>query len=256
MSEVFFLRDKNDSRCHHRCALRQPDPMEVYAKKKKDAILGYTGLVGSHLREGLDPENTDYFNTKNFGSVTGKEYENVYCACIPAVKWWANKNRGMDRETIREIVNVVRMIRCEKLILISTIDVHDMSMQLQTEQVEHPSREPYGSNRRLAEELLLDAFNEKLFIIRLPALFGAGLKKNVLFDLIHDNRVEYINGNSAFQWYPLWWLLKDIHRFISCPRRDPRYRTLNLYPEPIETMDIIHEFPVGEEKCPAGRKEM
>ena len=209
-----------------------------------DAILGYTGFVGSTIREGLDPETTEYYNSRNIEDLRGGTFRNVYVACIPGVKWWANKNPISDLNTINNIIELIATVKCDKMILISTIDVHDSSRQRQTEFVESPSKQPYGENRLIAERKLMNIFDEKLFIIRLPGIFGPGLKKNIIYDLIHNNRVEHINGNTAFQWYPLKWLTGDIDRFINMNSDGLKYlkNTLNLYPSPIETMDIIKNF--------------
>ena len=201
------------------------------------ALLGFTGFVGSYLREDLDPHSTEYFNSKNFGNVVGREFGDVYCACIPAVKWWANSNPVDDMVCVKKIVDTVKTIACERLILISTIDVHDMNRENQTESCEFPSTEAYGFNRKHAEDELREFFGDRLFVFRLPALFGIGLKKNVLFDLMNDNRVENVNGNSCFQWYSLEWLYQDIQSSLD----KKRYVT-NLYSEPVETSMIVAKF--------------
>lgn len=211
-----------------------------------DAILGYTGLVGSTLREGLNPETTKYFNSKNFNEIRGQVFNTVYCACIPGVKWKANKYPEEDIRLINYIIDDIKHISCEKIVLISTIDVHDVSKQIQTENVEHPAKHPYGINRLHVEKKLFELFGKKLFIVRLPALFGIGLKKNIIFDLLNNNRLNQINGNSCFQWYPLKLLVRDIERFLNMSISDLDFlkNTINLYPSPIETMDIIRNlFP-------------
>jgi len=155
--------------------------------------------------------------------VRGGTFRNVYVACIPGVKWWANKNPMSDLNTINNIIDLISTIKCEKMILISTIDVHDSFRQRQTEAVEAPSKQPYGENRLIAERKLFETFGDKLFIIRLPGIFGPGLKKNVIYDLINNNRIEYINGNTAFQWYPLKWLVRDIDRFLNMNSEGLKY---------------------------------
>lgn len=209
-----------------------------------DALFGHTGFVGSFLKENLPPRTTSYFNSKNARSAKGRVYKNVYCACISATKWWANKNPEEDLKNIEAALSVLTSIKCESITLISTIDVHDHAHPLQDEGCEFPSNDPYGKNRMHAEKVLHEAFGDRLIVMRLPAIFGVGIKKNVLFDLLNNNLVGNINANSAYQWYPLHWLWSDINRakdkFFTGPPTVKR--VVNLYPIPIETLDIINIF--------------
>ena len=199
-----------------------------------DSILGFTGFVGSHIRENLNPDTTEYFNSQNFKEVKGRSFNRVYCTCVPAIKWWANKNPNEDLETIEEIKETLKTIKCNKFFLISTIDVHDHSVPGQYEDNVIPSPEPYGKHRYELEQYLRSFLGDKLFILRLPALFGNGLKKNYIFDLMNDNNVEDINMNSSLQWYSMTWLWEDI---LTC--EEFSQEVVNLYSEPIETSDIV-----------------
>jgi hypothetical protein len=74
-------------------------------------------------------------------------------------------------------------------------------------------------------------------IVRLPALFGHGLKKNAVYDLLHDNRLERINPASRFQWYPLARLPRDL-RTIELHGLP----LVNLFTEPVETRTILEQL--------------
>jgi hypothetical protein len=110
--------------------------------------------------------------------------------------------------------------------LISTIDVLDPSIpQSETPDEGGPvlySTHAYGRNRRHMEEWVLKQFSNA-FILRLPALFGHGLKKNALYDLIHNNNLNALRSHWQFQWYDVTWLFEDIeriqkgsHRIVNC----------------------------------------
>lgn len=203
----------------------------------KDAILGYTGFVGSHLRENMSPDNTEYFNSQNIKDVEGREFHSVYCACTPAIKWRANANPEEDTVEIDALKNVLASIKCERFVHISTIDVHSPEVLDQVEDDVTPSRTAYGRNRFYLEVFLRQHFGDKLLIARLPALFGVGLKKNYMYDLMNENQLGKINVNSSFQWYSLAWLWED----LSFAREDGR-KVVNLYTESIETRDIVQAF--------------
>ena len=73
-----------------------------------------------------------------------------------------------------------------------------------------------------------------------PALFGTGLRKNALYDLIHGNQVEKINPATAFQWYPMSRLWSDIERVSTL-----ELPLVNLFTEPVATQDIVDAFFFG-----------
>ena len=74
-------------------------------------------------------------------------------------------------------------------------------------------------------------------IVRLPGLFGHGLKKNVIYDLIHRNQVENIHPESAFQYYDLKHLTADIEK-----ARAAGLRLVHLTSEQIKTQSIVDRF--------------
>ena len=182
-----------------------------------DALLGYTGFVGSHIRENLSPDCTKYFNSKNILDAVDQEFDTVYCA--PDV--------GVD-------VEVLYTIKCRVFILISTIDVHNREVLDQVEDHIVPCKESY---RYELEVHLRQHFGDKLVIARLPALFGVGLKTNYVYDLMNNNQLDRININSAFQWYSLSWLWED----LQVARENGR-KVVNLYPETVETADLVTTF--------------
>jgi hypothetical protein len=213
------------------------------------ALIGFTGFVGGtlHRAGGFDL----LINSKNTNDLRGRSFELVVCAGVPAAKWLANAQPENDRDTIASIRDALDTTEIKELILISTIDVYcDPSASCDESDVIDASRNhPYGRHRLELERWLADRFH-KTRIIRLPALFGDGLKKNVIFDLLHGNQMEKINPLSIYQWYPLRRLASDIERIRACD-----IDLINLFPEPIQTSEILDAFfpgaKVGPEATPA-----
>lgn len=202
----------------------------------KNALVGYTGFVGSNLQQFY---KFDYFyNSKNFYKAENQSFDTVFFCGVPAVKWKANKFPDKDLEIINKIMNILKSISVKKFILISTIDVYD-SVDKQYDEdykINLNDNHTYGKNRFIFEEYVKSKFNN-YYIIRLPALFGKGLKKNIIYDLIHNNNVNDIPLNSAFQWYCLDWLKKDIDIILK-----NKIKICNLFTEPLHTLKIIDTF--------------
>ena len=200
------------------------------------AIVGYTGFVGSNMLQFYVFDN--FYNSKNFEEARGKHFEEIIFCGIPAVKWFANKNPNEDTNIIENIKNILNTITCDKFILISTIDVYNNTSCSSNEesQINFLINHTYGKNRYLFEKYIEGKF-ENHFIIRLPALFGKGLKKNIIFDLINNNQIENIPLNSSFQWYNIDRLKNDIDIVIN-----NNIKICNLFTEPIETKEIVNLF--------------
>ena len=167
----------------------------------KTALIGYTGFVGSNLKQQY--EFTDFYNSKNFIGLQNQEYDLVVCAGLSAVKWMANKEPENDLASIKALEDVLATVKAKQFILISTIDVYPVTFT-KDEDFDCASMEnhPYGTHRLSFEVFCNTHFNNCL-IVRLPALFGNSLKKNVIFDLLNDNCLEMINIKSSFQYYYL-----------------------------------------------------
>ena len=68
----------------------------------------------------------------------------------------------------------------------------------------------YGNNRYRLEEITRSLFPRSI-IIRLPGLFGTGLKKNFLFDFLNNSpSVTMTHSESRYQFYGLENIWADI----------------------------------------------
>jgi RmlD substrate binding domain len=201
------------------------------------ALIGYTGFVGASL---ASAEHFDVIvNRANLESLRGANLQRLVCAGLPAAKWMVNQNPEADAENIDRLEATLRTVQARTVILISTIDVYPRTNG--ADETYDCSREPnhsYGRHRLRFEHFVREVFPHSS-IVRLPALFGHGLKKNVLHDLLHDNRLERINPASRFQWYPLARLPRDLNTIET-----QGLPLVNLFTEPVETRSLLERlFP-------------
>ena len=78
----------------------------------------------------------------------------------------------------------------------------------------------------------MNKFNNHL-IIRLPGLFGRGIKKNIIYDLLYNNALDYTHQNSIFQFYGLDNLWNDIQII-----KNKEINLINFSTEPIRVSDL------------------
>ena len=69
--------------------------------------------------------------------------------------------------------------------------------------------------------------------MRLPGLFGPGLKKNIIFDFLNNNDLEKIDSRSIYQFYPIVNLWNDIQLTLK-----NKIGLIHLTAEPINVFDI------------------
>lgn len=194
-----------------------------------NALIGYTGFIGGLL----GPENFDsLYNSKNIDTIRNKSYEVVYCAGLPAVKWLANKDPVSDYENYLKLTSALSEVNCKLFVLISTVDVYPEPVNVdEATEIDLSLCHPYGKHRLLLEEFVQKRF--KSTVVRLPGVFGTGLKKNVIYDFINSNRIEHIDSRNIFQFYNLKYLQKDIKIAI-----DNEIGLLNISSEPTNTAEI------------------
>ncbi|KAI3649352.1 hypothetical protein MP228_005793, partial [Amoeboaphelidium protococcarum] len=175
---------------------------------------------------------------KNIKDIEGQTFDVIYFAGLPAEKWKINKEPEKDVAVIEQLKTLLQTVKCRQFILISTIDVYKLGL---SERFDEDSdltgyineHHAYGKHRWQFERFVEQQFPNHL-IVRLPALFGPYLKKNYIYDMLHDNGVQNIKRNSCFQWYDLTRLSRDIAAASAA-----QVRLINLFPEPVNTSDII-----------------
>ncbi len=195
------------------------------------ALIGHTGFVG-----GVLAANDSYsctYNSKNIEDIGNKSFDRIVCSGVSAVKWKANADPAADLAGIERLKRSLEQVEAEAFVLVSTVDVYPSPRGVdENALLNRAAGQPYGRHRLELEDWVLRQFSNVL-VIRLPALFGPGLKKNVLFDMMSNNQVDKINGASSFQWYDLSWLNEHIK--IA---ENSKLNVVNLSVEPILTSEI------------------
>lgn len=171
----------------------------------RDALIGHTGFVGGNL---LRQRRFDaLYNSTNIDSLAGGEFDLIVCAGAPAAKWKANKEPEADRACLRRLTEALGRTRARHVVLVSTIDVFGQTCGVDEDATPRDAT-AYGRHRHELEQFVAARFDT--LIVRLPALFGPGLKKNAVYDLLHNNQVEKIDSRGVFQFYNVGRLWADV----------------------------------------------
>ena len=154
--------------------------------KKKIAVIGSSGFVGSAICRALEKSN-DYSIVK---VIRGDDIAQkiapvdiVIHSANPSKRFWAEKNPNQDFiESVEKTRLIVNLSTNKKLVLISSISART--------QLNHP----YGMNRRGCE-LLVD--EQKDLIIRLGPMYGEGKCLGALGDILANNPV-YVSEETKY----------------------------------------------------------
>jgi nucleoside-diphosphate-sugar epimerase len=199
-------------------------------------LIGFSGFVGGNLAKQF---KYDYLiNSKNINKAHDVSVDILTIAAGDARKWLANKEPEKDLIHIEKLFLDISKINAKKVILFSTVDVFSGEAGIY-EDSELFSAEPYGRHRKYFEKLVLDHFNS-VTIIRLPGLFGCGLKKNIIYDILHGKDLSSFNPDSAFQWF----CLNDLSSIINyCSKHN--ISELNVSSEPISVLELCKILKVS-----------
>lgn len=153
------------------------------------AIVG-KGAVGQAIANAYVPNpayEVDVFDKSTIEHAFHKQYDILIYAGVPGVKYLANANPVEDMKAIQIARDNILNIKAHKKVLISTIDAaFDLS---------DAQSSVYGIHRRMLENMVAKSCR----IIRLPALFGSTVVKNVWFDLVNQKLPDQLS-DSYFEY--------------------------------------------------------
>lgn len=197
------------------------------------ALVGHTGFVGGNLLRQRPFD--ELYNSANVDEMAGRRFGTMVCAAAPGEKWRANQDPAADRERLARLTSALRRARAERLVLISTVDVYPDPRRVDETTPMQPDRlAPYGLHRLQLEQFACEHF--PTLVVRLPGIFGPGLRKNVIYDLLHDHRVAMIDPRAEFQFYDLGNLWRDIQRALAAG-----LTLVNFATEPVIVRDIARD---------------
>ena len=209
-----------------------------------DALIGYSGFVGGNLL--TQRPFDELFNSRNIATIGDRAFDTIVCAGAPAEKWRANREPMEDRARLATLTEALERTSARKVILVSTVDVYPTPIEVdEATPIDPEGGQPYGRHRYELERFVQERFDT--LVVRLPGLFGTGIKKNIVFDFLHDNNVSQVHADSVFQFYGLETLWRDIETALA-----NGLTLVNFATEPVSVGDVAREaFGMAFENRPA-----
>jgi len=156
----------------------------------KTALIGASGFVGRAFEHVLRKSGTHQVvsvTRASFDDLSKEEYDLIIHTAMPSKRWWAMNHPLDDFDaTVGLTAKILYQWKFKKLLLVSSVSARI--------QLDHP----YGRHKYLAEELVLKQTANHL-VCRLGGLYGAGLDKGVIFDMMQGNQV-FMTPDSAFNY--------------------------------------------------------
>ncbi len=147
----------------------------------KDLLVGSTGFVGGNLA--AKHAFAAVCHSTDIAAQFGAKPDLCVYAGVPAAMFLANADPDAALAVMAAARENLRQIAPKQLVLISSIAVYADSRGKDEQSPMTPDGLPaYGRNRLQLERWVREDYPNAL-IVRLPALYGIGLKKNFLFDL-------------------------------------------------------------------------
>jgi nucleoside-diphosphate-sugar epimerase len=174
-----------------------------------NGLIGSTGFVGGNLfrqtRFDLSCHRPDV------DAIDGKSFDLLVCAGAPGEKWRANAEPEPDLANLRTLMSHLGKASAERFVLISSIDVYPNPSGVdENTPIDREAGHPYGRHRLMLEDFCRSTFPSCL-VVRLPALFGPGLKKNFVFDVLAGRNQNLTHHASVFQYYDVTRLWEDLN---------------------------------------------
>jgi nucleoside-diphosphate-sugar epimerase len=210
-----------------------------------DALIGHSGFIGGAIQRARSFDAR--YRSTDIDTIRGCYFDTVVCCGAPAEKWRANSDPKEDHARLATLMDALSEVDVDRFVLISTIDVYPQPSGVDEETMFDASAgQPYGRHRFELEEFCRARFDTT--VVRLPGLYGHGLKKNAIFDLLHDQPVDAVPGNAHFQFYDVECVWPDVKRILAAG-----IRTANITVEPVSIGEVAtrvfhRELPTRQAK--------
>jgi len=197
-----------------------------------EILVGNTGFVGQNLA--AEHRFDGLFHASDIAEAYGACPDLLVYAGVTGTKYMANHEPEKDLAVVKNALENIRRIRPKRLVLISSVDVYRDPVgvdEADSSQTEH--MQTYGIDRLLLEQWVREEYPEALFV-RLPGIYGLGLKKNFIYDYIHlvppmlTSRLFFeLNAQDSM----IADFYTDLHNgFYQCAAQDGRgYASLQRY---------------------------
>jgi nucleoside-diphosphate-sugar epimerase len=168
------------------------------------ALVGANGYVGSQLGSAL-ARGRDHdvapVTRANYEEMRERSFDVLINAAMPAARFWAKSHPDDDFvETVKKTADLLYRWRFKKFVQLSTVSAR---CQLDT---------VYGRHKAAAEKMC--GFGDNL-IVRLGPMYGSGLKRGVLIDMLEGKKV-FVDGDSRYCFAPVSfaasWIAGTLHR--------------------------------------------
>jgi nucleoside-diphosphate-sugar epimerase len=206
------------------------------------ALVGWTGFIGGALAASVRP--VEKFRSTDIELLASADVDEVVCAGAPAEKWRANADPEADWAGLTRLIDALDASRATSCVLISTVDVHGDSRGVdESTPADTTQEQAYGRHRARLEEFVRGRFADVL-VVRLPGMFGPGLKKNLVYDLVHQPEARFAHEASTFQFYDV----RDLWGHVLLAR-DAGLPVVNLATEPVGAARLAQECFGVEYTC-------
>lgn len=195
------------------------------------ALIGHTGFVGGNLLKQASFDAT--FNTSNITEIKGTSFDLLVIAAPSAEKWKVNQEPDKDLSSLGSFMELLKTVTARQVILISTVDVYPAPQNVDEGTFVDPEKNhAYGKHRFYLESFVRECFPNHL-IVRLPGLFGNGLKKNFIYDMLKNGTSDFTHKDSIFQFYCLDTIWSDIETALN-----HNLSLINFATEPVSAHEV------------------
>lgn len=187
-------------------------------------ILGGEGYVGSAYARLCGAKGLPHtvITRKNYESLVGASCDVFVNANGNSRKFMAERDPKWEFDaSVRSVVHALEDFKSGVYVQLSTGDVYPDQSRTELTREEsaiNPQRQSrYGLHKHLAEQTVL-ARHPRALVIRMGGFVGYGMKKNAIFDMLHDQPVwltpdselQFIQTDTAAR---LVWALLDAEAF-------------------------------------------